>query len=319
MPADSRTTPTQRARLSPLADLRAVEVFVAIVETKSFTKAARRLGIGISTVSKKLTELEARSEVRLVNRTTRSLFITDMGKRLYERCLKITDEMERAETELWEQSRSASGRLRIAAPVVLGRTQIAPLLKPFLRRHPSVQIELLLSPRTADLIEEGIDLAIRLLRPDAIEPGMVRVCPNRRAFCASPVYLLEFGEPTDPTELGRHACLTAKTNEMFERWPFTRGRRVETVRVSGPLVSDNVDVIRQAARDGLGVAYLGLSLIAQDLQDGALRQILRGHAVQDSWIVAVLPHADFVPHRVQVFIDFLNQQFGGVPPWETLC
>lgn len=312
------TDPARRARLSPLADLRAVEIFVTIVETKSFTKAARRLGIGISTVSKKLTELEARSEVRLVNRTTRSLFITDMGKRLYERCLKITDEMEKAETELWEQSRAASGRLRIAAPVVLGRTQVAPLLTPFLRRHPSIQVELLLSPRTADLIEEGIDVAIRLVRPDAIEHGMIRICQNRRAFCASPAYLLEFGEPTNPVELSRHACLTAKTNEMFERWPFTRGRRVETVRVSGPLVSDNVDVIRQAARDGLGVAYLGLSLIAPDLRDEGLREILRGHAVQNSWIVAVLPHGDFVPHRVQVFIDLLKQQFGDVPPWEAL-
>ena len=306
----------QRARLSPLADLKAVEVFVSVIETQSLTKAARRLGIGVSTVSKKLSELEARAEARLLNRTTRKLYVTEMGKRLYERCLKITDEIEKAETELWEQSRAPSGRLRIAAPVVLGRTQIAPLLTPFLRRYPEIQIELALSPRTADLIEEGIDVAIRLVRADQIEHGMQRICPNQRVFCAAPGYLQECGEPTDPGTLSEHACLIARTNDTFDNWPYARGRSVGSVRVSGPLVSDNVDVIRQAAIDGLGIAYLGLSLVAPDLQAGRLQQVLKGHAVQDSLIVALLPHVDFVPLRAAAFIDFLRERFGKTPPWE---
>ena len=306
----------QRARLSPLADLKAVEVFVSVIETQSLTKAARRLGIGVSTVSKKLSELEARAEARLLNRTTRKLYVTEMGKRLYERCLKITDEIEKAETELWEQSRAPNGRLRIAAPVVLGRTQIAPLLTPFLRRYPDIRVELALSPRTADLIEEGIDVAIRLVRSDQVEHGMQRICPNRRVFCASPGYLREHGEPAHPDALSGHACLVALTNEAFDRWPYVRGRSVGSVRVSGPLVSDNVDVLRQAAIDGLGVAYLGLSLVAPDLQAGRLRQVLNGHAVQDSLIVALVPHVDFVPQRAAVFIAFLRERFGNTAPWE---
>ena len=308
----------QRARLSLLADLKAIEVFVSVIETQSLTKAARRLGIGVSTVSKKLSELEARAETRLLNRTTRNLYVTEMGKRLYERCLKITDEIEKAETELWEQSRAPSGRLRIAAPVVLGRTQIAPLLTPFLRLYPEIQVELALSPRTADLIEEGIDVAIRLVRADQVEHGMQRICPNRRVFCASPSYLQKHGAPGDPTALPGHACLIARTNDTFNRWPYIKGRTVGSMRVSGPLVSDNVDVLRQAAIDGLGIAYLGLSLVAADLRAGRLQQVLEGYAVQDSLIVALLPHVDFVPQRAKVFIAFLRERFGETPSWEEV-
>ena len=306
----------QRARLSLLADLKAIEVFVSVIETQSLTKAARRLGIGVSTVSKKLSELEARAETRLLNRTTRNLYVTEMGKRLYERCLKITDEIEKAETELWEQSRSPSGRLRIAAPVVLGRTQIAPLLTPFLRRYPEIHAELALSPRTADLIEEGIDVAIRLVRADRVEHGMQQICPNRRVFCASPDYLQEHGEPGDPGALSEHACLIARTDDTFDRWPYIKGRNVGSMRVSGPLISDNVDVLRQAALDGLGIAYLGLSLVAPDIRAGRLRQVLDDYVVQDSLIVALLPHVDFIPQRVNVFIAFLRERFGKTPSWE---
>lgn len=308
----------QRVRPSLLSDLRAVEVFVSVIETQSLTKAARRLGIGVSTVSKKLSELEERAETRLLNRTTRNLYITEMGKRLYERCLKITDEIEKAETELWEQSRAPSGRLRIAAPVVLGRTQIAPLLTPFLRRYPEIQAELALSPRTADLIEEGIDVAIRLVRTDQVEHGMQRICPNRRVFCASPSYLQEHGAPGDPNALSGHACLVARTNDTFDRWPYVKGRNIGFTRVSGPLVSDNVDVLRQAAIDGLGIAYLGLSLVAPDLRAGRLQQVLEGYPVQDSLIVVLLPHVDFIPQRVKVFIAFLRERFGETPSWEEL-
>ena len=306
----------RNAGLSPLADLKALEIFASVIETQSLTKAARRLGVGVPAISKKLSELEARAGARLLYRTNRRLSVTEIGRKLHERCLKISEEIEKAETELWDENHTPSGKLHIAMPVGLGRIQLVPLLAQFIRKYPDIQVEVDMSPRTVNLIEDGIDVAIRLVNPDKIGSGMIQLCANKRVFCASPMYLQRHGEPAGPEDLTRHSCLIAKHNELFASWPYMRNNRLRHVRVSGPFVADNVEALRQIAVDGIGIAYLGLSLVASDLASGALKTILHRYAVQDSMIVAVLPHNDFVPRRTATLIGFLREQLGPVPPWE---
>jgi len=303
-------------RLHLLNDLRAVEIYVAVVESSSITRAAHRLGIQPSTVSKKVAELEERASTRLLHRTTRRLSMTEVGGRFYEQCLRLLNEAERAEWELRDDVHDPRGRIRLTAPVVFAQRQISPLLPEFMARHPGIELEMVESARTLNLVEEGFDLSIKIAREDQIGRNGQRLARNRRVVCASPRYLETFGEPQTPGDLATHRCLTIITRQRADLWRFQQEDGVESVRVSGPLVSDNAGTLAEAAIRDVGIAMLGTYVVGDALRAGLLREILPDRLIQDSAIVAVRPERNFLPLRITLLLKYLTGCFGDPPVWD---
>ncbi len=299
-----------------LNDLKALEIFVSVVETQSVTKAAHRLSLTPSTVSKKLGELEARTGSRLLNRSTRKMSITDSGALLYEHSIKILEEIESAEIAISGETTAASGKLKVAAPAVFGVAHVAPHVGGFLQAYPDIHLELDLSPQVTDMVKDGTDVAVRIISSHAMEAGMYMLCRNLRVLCAAPDYLKKRGAPLDPAELVNHSCLVTNRGMALDHWPLLLNGVIQRPRLSGPLTSDSSAVLRQAALEGLGIALLGLHLVADDLRQGRLCEVLREVVPQESFIVAATAHRRFVSKRVQVFIDYLKGAIGDPPSWE---
>ena len=193
-----------------LKDLTSLRVFARVVELQSFSEVARRSGVTPATISKHVSSLEGQLGARLVNRTTRRLFITEAGQRLYEHCVRIMQELDQAEAEVAEVRGEPAGPLRVTAPMLFGLLRIAPRLPEFARQYPKVSIDLDLSVEKIDLFQERIDVAVRIA--EAIDPGLVafRLAPYRRVFCASPAYLAAHGTPRTPEDLAHHNCLVSR-------------------------------------------------------------------------------------------------------------
>jgi DNA-binding transcriptional LysR family regulator len=303
-------------RLRLLEDLRAVEIYTAVVETNSISRAAHRLGIFPSTVSKKVGELEERARTRLLHRSTRRISLTEAGHRFYEQCVRLLNEAERAEWDLRDDAREPSGRIRVAAPVVFSQRQIAPILPDFLRRYPDIEVELFTSARTLNIVEEGFDLSIRLARADQVARHTRVLASNRRVVCAAPDYVARHGELKAPADLDQHNCLIAMTGQRADVWRFQGKTGIEAIRVRGQLASDNASVLAEAAVRGMGIALLGTFAVGDHLNSGALIEVLPGILVQDSVVTGVLPERAYVPHRVNLFLDFLANAFGSPPMWD---
>jgi DNA-binding transcriptional LysR family regulator len=303
-------------RLRLLEDLRTVEIYTAVVETNSISRAALRLGIFPSTVSKKVRELEERARTRLLHRSTRRISLTEAGHRFYEQCMRLLNEAERAEWELRDDAREPNGRIRVAAPVVFSQRQIAPILPDFLRRYPDIEVELLTSARTLNIVEEGFDVSIRLARADQVARYMRILAPNRRVVCAAPDYVARHGELKAPPDLDQHNCLIATTGKRADVWRFQGKNGIEAIRVRGQFTSDNASVLAEATVRGMGIALLGTFAVGDHLNSGALIEVLPGMLVQDSVVTGVLPERAYVPHRVNLFLDFLTNAFGSPPVWD---
>lgn len=303
-------------RAVSLNDLRALQIFVAVVETQSVTKAALRLGITPSTVSKKLKELEAQTGSRLLSRSTRKMSVTESGMLLYEHSIRIVEEILSAEAAISGAGTSVSGKLKVVAPAVFGAVHVAPHVASFLRAFPDIQLELDLSTQVTDMVREGTDVAVRIVSSNAVEANMRVISRNLRVLCAAPAYLAEYGTPMDAGDLANHRCLMTNRGVALDHWPLLLNGSIQRTRLSGPLTSDNAAVIRQATLDGLGVALLGLSLVADDLAAGRLRNLLPESVVQESLIVAATAHRKLVPRRVTAFIEHLVTAIGDPPLWE---
>lgn len=308
----------RKMRLRLLDDLRGVEMYVAVAEAGGITRAARRLSVLPSTVSKKIAELEGRAKIRLFHRTTRSIRMTDAGKRFYEQCLRLLSEAERAEWELRDEVQDPVGRICVTTPVVFAQRQISPLLPDFLGRYPNIELELVASARILNLVEEGFDLSIRLARVDQVGRADRLLAKNRRVVCASDAYIERYGVPNQPADLLHHRCLVSKTSQKSDLWRFLGGDKdaVESVRVKGPLVSDNAATLAEAAVQGIGIAMLGTFVVGDYLRRGLLKELLPGRLLQDSVFVGVTPEHTLIPYRVGLFIEYLVERFGDPPIWD---
>ena len=301
-----------------IRDLTSIQIFASVVETQSFSQTARRLGMTPSTVSKHIGALEDRLGARLVNRTTRRISITENGTGFYDRCINVLQELEAAETEILQLTQEPKGLLRVTAPNVLTTRHISPFLPEFLRRYPEMRLDFLLTSRTIDMVEEGVDLSIRLASEVNPQLHSEVLAPNRRVFCAAPEYLEKHGVPKKPDDLLEHNCLIARTVQLLNTWLVTEGGRVRSLRVSGNLIANNVDILRDALVGGLGIANVGTFVVGDDLKSGRLVPILQDYTVQNSWFFAVVPHRRHVPLKSRVFIDFLKETFGPVPYWDEI-
>ncbi len=293
-----------------------MSVFAKVVASGSLSSAARDLGVSTAVVSRRLAALEARLGVRLLNRTTRRLALTDEGASYHEACARILAEIEDADAAAAARRVEPQGLLKVALPASFGHKHIAPLVPPFAARFPKIQLAFSLSDRTVNVIEEGFDLAIRIGELEDSSLAARKLAPNRRVVCASPDYLRRHPAPRTPEDLQRHNCLT--TNDLQMNWEYKGpdGKR-GVVRVSGHYACDNWEVLREWAMAGLGIALKSTWDVRRQLEDGTLVPLLPGYDFgTDVAIYAVYPHRRYLPAKTRVFIDFLADSFGPEPYWD---
>jgi len=295
-----------------------MRVFVRVAAAGSLAGAGRGLGLSQTMVTKHVDAIEARLGVRLLQRSTRRLTLTEAGRGYVEACQRILAEIEEAEAVAGAGQAEPRGLLRLNAPVSFGTSQIAPLLGRFAASYPKVRLDLGLNDRVVDLIEEGWDLAVRIgvLR----ESGLVsrRLAPCRMVMCASPGYLRAHGTPRTLAELGGHNCLGYTLSERMGtgRWSFGGDAEV-VVAVSGTMQANNGDALRAAALAGLGVIYQPTFLVGGDVRSGALVALAMDHpAALAGHIQAVFRPDRMLPLKSRVMIEFLAGEFGEEPPWD---
>ncbi|HEX8825999.1 MAG TPA: LysR family transcriptional regulator [Archangium sp.] len=289
-----------------LDDLVAMTVFARVVEANSFSGAAARLGISKSAVSTRITALERRLGVRLLQRTTRRLSITHEGARLYERCAHLLSVADEASDLLGHVGTLPEGTVRVAAPVGVALHPLASMLKEFAERYPRVQVDLSVSDRQVDLLAEGFDVALRILaHPQERSLIERRLGTERLLICGAPDYFARHTPPRVPHDLVHHNVLRMKNS----KWLFRMEEGPVIVPTSGTLVVDDIAVLREAALEGVGLARLPRSLVDVDLREGRLRTVLDAYAPEALVISLVYLQRKHLPHRVRVFIDFMTEHF----------
>lgn len=289
-----------------LKDLTSLRLFVRVVELQSFSEVARRAGVTPATISKHISSLETAVGARLINRTTRRLFITDAGHRLYEHCVRVLQELDSAESELAEIKGEPAGPLHVTAPLMFGLRRISPRLPEFMQRYPKVALEVDLSIEKVDIFAERMDVAVRIA--ETVDPGLVaiRLAPYRRAFCAAPAYLARHGVPRTPEDLGSHNCLIGRGARLNASWPVQRDGETQSIRVSGNFLVNNGEVLRDAAVAGLGIMMGPRWQVEDDLAAGRLVEVLPEYTSTKRAIYAVLPRQGTLAPKVRAFVDFLK-------------
>jgi DNA-binding transcriptional LysR family regulator len=291
--------------------------FVRAVELGGFSTAARDMGLTPSAISKLVTRLEDRLGVRLLNRTTRKLALTPEGEAYFHRSQRILADIHEAENEVARFRAHPKGLLRINVGTAFGMHQLTPALPEFLARHPEVQIELTITDRVVDLIEEGADLGIRLgTLPDSSLVGR-KICDVERVVCASPAYLRKHGVPKRPEDLLGHNCLSISHSPSLRRWPFASGDGVRHFEVAGNVNANMAESLLQLALLGTGIIRLSYAIVGEAIRDGRLVPILQDvHHAEPVPLHAVYPQGRHRAPRVAAMIDFLVERFGNAS-WGT--
>ena len=290
-----------------LPDFEAWAIFATVVEHRSFSAAARALGLSKATVSKAVTRLEAHLGASLFHRTSRTLSLTETGRTLAPRAQRILDEAVCAEEQASDAASAPAGLVRLAAPMTFGLQRVAPAIADFLETYPAVSIDLRLDDSLVDLVEQGIDVALRIGRlPDSSLRART-LAPIKTHVVAGPDYLDRHGRPRHPAELGEHRCLTYANNET---WRFSGpGKAEASVRPAGPLRANSGDAMLPALRAGLGVGLLPDFIVGADLAAGTLEEILADWTAPPIALHLVTPPSPLRPARVEALIAFLVERF----------
>ena len=286
-----------------------MQAFVAVVDAGSFVRAAEALGSSKAAVSRYISDLEDRLGVRLLNRTTRSLSMTDDGQAFYYHCIELLAALEEAEGDLSTRSAEASGLVRISAPVTFGILHLAPLWGDFLERYPKVRLDVALSDRAVDLVEDGFDLAIRI--SSAMQPSLIarQLATTRLVLCAAPSYLERRGTPQHASELAQHDVVSYTYGSFRDEWTFDGPDGEVKVKVSPRLFANNGDTCRAAALRGRGVILQPDFLIGDDLRSGALVEILPAFRTPDLGVYAIYASRRHLPLKLRYLVDFLVEAF----------
>jgi len=295
-----------------------LHLLTVLAETRSYTQAARRLGISKASVSARIAELERVAGVPLVRRTTRSVGLTQAGQQLVDETRGAFERIAQSFAGIRDLAGTPRGLLRVSAPVALGRQYVAPTLPAFLRQYPEIRLDLDLSDRLVNLAQEGFDIAIRHTQAPPETHVAWQLCPSRSLLVASPDYLRRHGVPRHPSELARHACLAYLRQGGAQAWSFERGagRKAEraVAAVEGPMRANNSEVLREAALAGLGIALLPDFSAASHLGPKQLVQLLpewRPLGFFGDAIYAIRPWSPQVPRAVQCLVDHLRQALKG--------
>lgn len=294
--------------MQPL-DLTLLHLYVRIVDSGSLSAAAQELGITLSLTSRRLQRLEKLLDARLLHRTTRRLSMTAEGEFLYRHAVQILAQMSEIQERLTPQRRAVSGHIRVTAPVALGRRRIAPLLADFHKEHPDLTIQLHLTDVMVDLVEAGMDLAIRFGHTHDSSYVSRPIAQNYRVLCASPVYVSRYGMPQKPADLASHRCIQIGQQAAAE-WLFDSTPPL-AVKIVAHLVSNDGEVVHQWALDGNGIAMKSYMDVAADLSSGRLLRLLADYPVPAAPLHAVYPHRKHVAPRIRAFLDYLVRRLGG--------
>ena len=298
--------------------LTAIHTFVRVVEAGSFVRAADQLGISTTAASRQVADLEAHLGSRLLQRTTRRLGLTEAGSAYFERAQQILGALEEADMVAGREGQQPYGTLRLSAPVSFGIFHLAPLLAAFNERHPDVRLDVSLADRVVDLVDEGFDIAIRIVGQVADTLVARRLTTVRNVICASPEYLHKHGTPKTPQELAQHNCLLYTLTARSSEWTFRapRGESV-TVKVDGGLRSNNGDLLRAAALGGEGIVLQPSFMVGADLMRGTLVRLLPKYEIPALAAYAVYPTRRHLPAKVRAFVDFLVETISDPPPWDA--
>jgi DNA-binding transcriptional LysR family regulator len=295
--------------------LAAMQTFVRVAEAGSFTAVADQMDVARSAITRQIAALEAHLGVKLIARSTRRLSLTSAGVSYLEQCREILDRVDEAEGGLAGEGQTLRGTIRATVPLSFGLLHLTSLILDFSQAHPDIHIDVDLNDRRVNLIEEGMDLALRITDklPETTVARRLTAC--RFLVAASPDYLRRHGEPRHPDELARHACL-AYSLASRSSWPFLIDREPHPVEIGGSLTANNANVLLEAALRGMGITYQPTFVVADAIRQGTLVPVLKGFQTPRLDMCAVYPGTRFVPQRVRSFVDFLAQRLGPEPYWD---
>lgn len=284
-----------------------MRAFAAVAQEGSFTAAARRLGLSTKLVSKYVQQLESRLATQLLNRTTRSVALTEVGTAFLERCRPIINQVDELDALVRERQTSLAGPIRITAPTGFGSTRLADALVPFTLNHPDVEIDLRLTDSRVAIVEEGFDLAVRVgrLRDSALIARKLSDMPL--IVCAAPEYLDRHGRPREPEALATHNCLIDENHSGASVWRFSAGRRGVSVKVEGSFAANSPGAIARMAIGGLGIARCPRYVVEAALDDGELERLLPNFTTDEFVLYALYPPNRHLTARVRALIDHLAE------------
>jgi len=290
-----------------------MQTFCAVVDAGSFVRAADALGMSKAAVSRYVGELEARLGVRLLHRTTRRMSLTEEGTVFDARCRELLSGVEEAEAEVGSRSGAARGLLRVNAPLTFGIRHLGPLWATFRERHPQVRVDVTLSDRIVDLVDEGYDLAIRIATLPSSTLISKRLATTRMVLCASPQYLKSRGVPTHPSDLADHDVIAYSYWAAGDQWPFDGPDGPVSVTIKPWMHTNNGDTCRAVALAHHGVILQPTFLVGEDLAAGRLVELLPEYRSIELGIYAIYPTRKHVALKVRALLDFLAQQFSASP------
>jgi len=287
-----------------------LKTVVAVVETNSFTAASDRLGISKALVSKYVGEVESQLDIRLFNRTTRQLALTDSGRRYYEQAILLLEQFSAMVDNVTGEQTKPRGLLRISAPVTFGEMKLAPLLPKFIALYPDLTIELVLSNNAIDMLEEGIDVRLRIGGVDDSNMIARHLTNFPLVLSASPFYAKTKGLPTTPQQLVKHHCIIDSNFRIGKQWPFISPKgQAEAINVQSGLAVNSPQAVREMAIADGGIAMTPNFIVEDALLDGSLVSVLPEYTTLEFGLFAIYPHRKYVAKKVRCFIDFVLEQF----------
>jgi DNA-binding transcriptional LysR family regulator len=297
--------------------LNGMRVFAQVVEAKSFSAAADKLGMSKSLASRYVSALERSLSVKLLNRSTRKLSLTEAGAVFYDHCARIVQEAELAEQILSQTQSEPAGVVKVTATPAFAVRHVLPALTEFHEKYPKIRVQLSCSNRSIDLGDEGFDLGIRVAFSPTANLVARKLVANHSVLCATPAYLKQHGTPRRIEDLAKHECVLFPPLAPKGVWTFRRDGRKNSVPVAGVFQTDEMDAVRAAVAAGLGIGILPVYMVGDALQQGQLVPLLRQYqVVPESAIYLVYLPNRTLSSRVRALIDFLVERFGPVPSWE---
>ncbi len=293
-----------------LDTLDGLKTVVAAVETSSFTAASERLGMSKALVSKYVGEVESNLGIRLFNRTTRQLALTDAGRRYYQQAITLLEQYNALVDNVTGEQTKPRGLLRVSAPVTFGEMKLSPLLPKFLALYPDLQIELVLTNNAIDMLEEGIDVRLRIGGVD----DSTMIARHLKTFplilCASPAYIQQQGLPKTPQQVTEHSCIIDSNFRIGKQWPIISPKgQAETIDVQSTIAANSPQAVREIAIAGGGIAMVPEFIVEDAINNGQLITILSNYTTLEFGLFAIYPHRKYVAKKVRCFIDFALAQF----------
>lgn len=292
-------------------------MFVAVMETGSFTAAAERIGTSSGQASKLVSRLESELGVRLLSRTTRAVSPTEAGQAYFDRLRPLLEEFDNLDAAIRDASHAPRGRLRLTAPLTFGTVEVAPALSAFVAEFPEIELDVSFSDRVVNIVDEGFDLAIRVGQPDDSSMIARKLCDVRIVVIGSPAYLDQRGEPQTPADLSQFDCILDTNFREPGRWPFRDAAgNPFSVPVDGRIRYSNAEACLSAAEAGLGLAYVPSFIAGEAVRSGRMRRVLEAFETAPYTVHALYPHSRHLAAKVRVLVDFLVERYRGTPLWE---